>query len=47
MEDQKGRLFINKKIEGSLYTIRYYRDTNPEDRKEVMKELRTRNMKRI
>jgi len=47
IEDQKGRLFTNKKIEDRVYTIIHYRDTRPEDRQEVMKELRTRDMKGI
>jgi hypothetical protein len=47
IEDQKGRLFTNKTIKGSVHTIVYYRDTRPEDRQEVMKELRIRNMKDI
>jgi hypothetical protein len=47
IEDQKGRLFTNKKIKGSIHTIVHYRDTRPKDRQEVMKELRIRNMKDI
>jgi hypothetical protein len=47
IEDQKGRLFTNKTIGDRVYTIIHYRDVRPEDRQEVMKELRTRNMKKI
>jgi hypothetical protein len=47
IKDQRGRLFANKVIENSLYTIRYYRDVNPEDRQEAMQKLRKRVTKGV